>query len=105
MQRAQLIAQLVLVKLAIVLLVFLTYKLFPFNWAAMYAKLPRMMVVNANAANAVVESVKTCVDLVAQGRLDFSYLVTHRLPFDRLHAAYELYSNKKDNSIKVLMSL
>ena len=78
---------------------------FPFNWAAMYAKLPRMMVVNAQAAGTVVESVKTCVELVFQGRLDFSYLVTHRLPFDRLSDAYELYSNKKDNSIKVLMSL
>jgi L-iditol 2-dehydrogenase len=82
-----------------------TEDIFPFNWAAMYAKLPHMMVVNSQQANEVVPSVRTCVDLVAQGRLDFSYLVTHRLPFDQLAKAYDLYSAKKDNSIKVLMSM
>jgi threonine dehydrogenase-like Zn-dependent dehydrogenase len=82
-----------------------TEDVFPFDWSAMYEKLPRMMVVNSQRAGEVVASVRTCVDLVAQGRLDFSYLVTHRLPFDRLWDAYELYSAKKDNSIKVIMSL
>jgi threonine dehydrogenase-like Zn-dependent dehydrogenase len=82
-----------------------TEDVFPFNWGAMYEKLPRMMVINSARANEVVDSVRVCVDLVAQGRLDFSYLVTHRLPFDKLHEAYDLYSAKKDNSIKVLMSM
>jgi threonine dehydrogenase-like Zn-dependent dehydrogenase len=62
-------------------------------------------VLNSQRAGEVVDSVRTCVDLVAQGRLDFSYLVTHRLPFDKLHEAYDLYSAKKDNSIKVIMSM
>jgi L-iditol 2-dehydrogenase len=79
--------------------------IFPFNWSAMYDKLPRMIVVNSQRAGEVVASVRTCVDLVAQGRLDFSYLVTHRLPFASMQQAYDLYSGKTHNVLKVLISV
>jgi len=78
---------------------------FPFNWWAMYEKLPRMIVVNSRRAGEVVEAVRTCVDLVSQGRLDFSRLVMHRVPFEDLGRAYDMFSARKDGAIKVVISV
>jgi threonine dehydrogenase-like Zn-dependent dehydrogenase len=78
---------------------------FPFNWMAMYEKLPRVIVTNSARAGNRVEAVRTCVDLVAQGRLDYSYLVTHRLPFADLQRAYDLYSAKTHSAMKVVISV
>ena len=80
-------------------------EIFPFNWQMMYEKLPRMIVTNSARAGNRVEAVRTCVDLVAQGRLDLSYLVTHRLPFKDLQQAYDLYSGKTHQAMKVLISV
>lgn len=82
-----------------------TEDVFPFNWTAMYDKLPRVVVTNSARSGDRVESVKTAVDLVAQGRLDFSYLVTHRLPFKDLQQAYDLYSAKAHSAMKVLINV
>ena len=78
---------------------------FPFNWWTMYEKLPRMIVVNSRRAGEVVDAVRTCVDLVAQGRLDFSRLVTHRMPFEDLGRAYDTFAGRKDGAIKVILSV
>lgn len=78
---------------------------FQFNWWSMYEKLPRMIVVNSRRAGEVVDAVRTCVDLVSQGRLDFSRLVTHRLPFAELGRAYDMFSQRKDGAIKVIISV
>jgi threonine dehydrogenase-like Zn-dependent dehydrogenase len=82
-----------------------TEDVFPFHWTEMYDKLPRMMVTNSARAGVRVGVVQNCVDLVAEGRLDFSYLVTHRLPFERLQEAYDLYSGKTHQAMKVIVSL
>jgi len=78
---------------------------FPFNWTAMYEKVPRMIVTNSLRAGDRVDAVRTCVDLVAQGRLDFAHLVTHRLPFSEIQRAYDLYSGKTSSVLKVLISV
>jgi threonine dehydrogenase-like Zn-dependent dehydrogenase len=82
-----------------------TDDVFPFNWQAMYDKLPRVIVTNSARAGNRVESVRTCVDLVAQGRLNFSYLVTHRLPFSEIQQAYDLYSAKTHSAMKVVIAV
>lgn len=78
---------------------------FMFNWHEMYMKLPRMIVTNSARSGNRVDVVRTCVDLVAQGRLDFSYLVTHRLGFHELQQAYDLYSAKTHSAMKVVVSV
>ena len=78
---------------------------FPFNWWSMYEKLPRMVVVNSRRAGEVNDAVRTCVELVAQGRLDFSRLVTHRVPFDDLGRAYDMFAARRDGAIKVIISV
>ena len=64
-----------------------------------------MIVVNSRRAGEVVDAVRTCVDLVSQGRLDFSRLVTHRVPFEELDRAYDMFAQRKDGAIKVIISV
>jgi L-iditol 2-dehydrogenase len=78
---------------------------FPFEWATMYNRLPNIIVTNSARAGEVFPAVVTCVDLVAKGRIDLSYLVTHRVPFDNVGEAYELFSRRNDNAVKVLINL
>ncbi len=78
---------------------------FPFEWAAMFNRLAHVIVTNSARAGEVVPAVQTCVDLVAQGRLDMSYMVTHRLPLSEVGRAYELFSGRKDNAVKVLIAI
>lgn len=80
-------------------------QVFPFHWGAMYFKLPTIHVINSARAGEVVGAVQTAVDLVAQGRLDLSYLVSHRLPFKEVGRAYELFSKRQDNALKVLIDV
>ncbi len=49
--------------------------------------------------------IKTMVDLKARGIIDPGKLVTHRLPFEDLQRAYDMYLNQEDEVIKVVMSL
>ena len=78
---------------------------FMFNWGVMYSKLPTILVTNSARAGEVTPNVETCVDLVASGRLDISYLVTHRVPFEEVGHAYDLFCERKDNAIKVVIEV
>ena len=71
----------------------------------MTAKLPTIVVVNSARGGTMAAAVKQCVDLVNQGRLDLSYLVTHRMGMDGVQQAYDLYSQKTDGIIKAVMSI
>ena len=49
------------------------------------------------------DAVATTVDLVSQGRLSVDHLLTHRLGWQDVGRAYEMYSGKLDNSLKIVM--
>ncbi len=76
-----------------------------FDWLAMYDKLPTIMVVNSRRSNDVVPSVQSAVDLVARGGLDLSYMATHNFSLDEVGRAFELFSNRTDNVLKVLINV
>ena len=78
---------------------------FPFDYSTMMSKLPTIVVTIAGRAGESPRYIEKCVDLMSQGRLDLSHLVTHRMKFDDVQAAYDTYSEKKDMSIKVVMEL
>jgi len=78
---------------------------FPFNYDAMMNKLPTIIVTRQSRALDPAQYIEECVDLVTQGRLDLSHMVTHRLPFDQVQQAYDMYSDKLDNVIKVVMEI
>ncbi len=78
---------------------------FPFNYDAMMSKLPTILVTVGSRTDDPASYVKQCVDLVHQGWLDPSGLITHRLPFQEVQTAYDIYSRKSDNVIKVILEL
>jgi L-iditol 2-dehydrogenase len=76
---------------------------FEVEWSKLYSKLPHMIVTNSAMVGENVTGVKMCVDLVKQGRLDLSYLLTHQMSWFDVQRAYDTYSGKLDNSLKVVM--
>lgn len=75
------------------------------DWERMYEKLPRMITTSSARVGERAKTVAAVVDLVSRGRLDLSYQATHRLPFDDVGRAFEMYSKKLDNSLKVIIDL
>lgn len=78
---------------------------FNFTFDNMTAKLPTIVVVNSARGGTMPAAVTQCVDLVNQGRLDLSYLVTHQLGLDDVQQAYDLYSQKTDGIIKAVLTI
>ncbi|HLG10408.1 MAG TPA: zinc-binding dehydrogenase [Dehalococcoidia bacterium] len=77
---------------------------FPFDWNAMTSKLPRMIVTNSARSGDMPDTVAATVDLVQQGRLSLDHLMTHRMAWQDVGKAYEVYSGKLDNSLKIVMN-
>ena len=51
----------------------------------------------------VVPNFSLARDLIAQGRIDVSPLVTHTIPFSEIQHGYELFVDRKDGAIKVVL--
>jgi threonine dehydrogenase-like Zn-dependent dehydrogenase len=77
---------------------------FPFDWNAMTGKLPHIIVTNSARSGDMPDTVAATVDLVQQGRLSLQHLMTHRMGWQDVGKAYEIYSGKLDNSLKVVMN-
>jgi threonine dehydrogenase-like Zn-dependent dehydrogenase len=77
---------------------------FEFDWNAMTSKLPRTIVTNSARSGDMPDTVSATVDLVDQGRLSLDHLLTHRMGWEDVGKAYETYSAKLENSLKVVMN-
>ena len=42
-------------------------------------------------------------DMIAQGRIDVSPIISHVLPFQEIQKAYDLFVNREDGAIKVVL--
>jgi alcohol dehydrogenase len=40
------------------------------------------------------------MQLISEGRIDTTHLITHRYPLSRIQEAYDLFANHTDNVIK-----
>lgn len=74
------------------------------DWAKMFDQQVSVLATSSARSGNPTKAISECVDLVDQGRLDLSHLITHRLSFDDVQQAYETYSGKLDGSIKVVMT-
>ena len=50
------------------------------------------------------ERMRKLMELVRQGRLDLSPLITHRFALDEIEEAYELFGNQRDDVVKVAVT-
>ncbi|MCA1992563.1 MAG: glutathione-dependent formaldehyde dehydrogenase [Coleofasciculus sp. S288] len=46
---------------------------------------------------------RSLLDLVQNGQIDPSFVITHRLPLEEAPHGYEIFNNKKDNCIKIVL--
>ena len=76
-----------------------------FDWSAAYSRLPNIVVTNSAAAGERGHFVAVCVDLVAQGRLDLSYLATQRFAWDEIPQAFDTYATQKDRALKGIIAV
>ncbi|MBV9134803.1 MAG: zinc-binding dehydrogenase [Chloroflexi bacterium] len=77
----------------------------PFDWQAAYSKLPTIVVTNSAAAGVRGRFVSACVDMVANRRLDLSYLATHRFNWDDVPRAFASYAVEKDRALKGIIAV
>ena len=42
--------------------------------------------------------------IVSEGKLDPSFVITHKLPLEKAPQAYELFKHKEENCIKVVLN-
>ena len=78
---------------------------FTLDFAKMFDQQISMLATASARSGNATAAIKECVKLVEQGRLDLSGLITHRMGFEDVQRAYDTYSGKLDNSIKVVMSV
>ena len=78
---------------------------FPFDWGRVYTKLPNIIVTNSAQAGERTRLVAACVDLVAQGRLDLSYLADASFWLERGAGAFDVYSTQKDRALKGVIAV
>ena len=49
--------------------------------------------------------IQEAVDILSKGKIDLSWLITHRFAFDDAPAAYNLYANRNDGLIKLILDI
>ena len=78
---------------------------FPVNYDALMARLPTIVATIGGRTVDPTAHIRDCVELVRQGRLELSHLVTHRIPFDEVQSGFDLCSRRSDNVLKVVMEV
>ena len=43
------------------------------------------------------------MDMIAQGRVDVSPIITHHIPFDQIQRGFEMYADRSDKAIKIVL--
>lgn len=51
----------------------------------------------------VEEDIHLALELIVQGRIDVKPILTHRFPLERVQEAYDLFADRKDGCIKVIV--
>lgn len=79
--------------------------IFPFDWTLLERRLPNIIVTNGSQSGELAAAVDITVHLVAEGRLRVDHLVSHRLSWHQVGRAFDLYSQKTDDALKVIMNM
>ena len=77
----------------------------PFDYFAAACKQLTLVGTVSATCEAPARPIQTAVDLKRRGSPDLSWLVTHRLSFANAAKAYELYADRRDGVLKVVMEV
>lgn len=77
----------------------------PIEHELMMARMPTILPCQGGHIPEPMEPIRTVVDMKSRGIFDPGRLVTHRVPFEDVQMAYDMYEAQSDEVIKVVMSL
>lgn len=80
-------------------------KVVAFDYLSAISKQLRMIGTVSATCEEPAKPIQEAVDLQAKSRIDLSWLVTHRLKFKNAADAYELYANREDPLIKLVLEI
>jgi threonine dehydrogenase-like Zn-dependent dehydrogenase len=78
---------------------------FAFDYETFFRKYATTTSIAGAAFEPGEKSSYAALDLVASGAIDVTPLLTHRLPFDRVHRGYELARDRSDGAVKVVVEM
>jgi L-iditol 2-dehydrogenase len=76
----------------------------PFDFGKFFEKQPMLMCTGKTAAEPGLLSFKLAIQMVAQGLIDVSNLVTHCLDLSEINRGFELAKSRTDGALKILLS-
>ena len=77
----------------------------PIEYHRLMEKQPRMIPTNGALSGDPISHIREIVGLRERGWCDPGKLLTHRLPFSNVQTAYDMYEQRQDNIIKVVMDI
>lgn len=78
---------------------------FPIDYDALMGRMGTIIATIGGRTTNPTQHISDCVNLVSEGRLDLSHLLTHRLPFDQVQQAFDLYAEKPEGFLKVVIDI
>jgi L-iditol 2-dehydrogenase len=76
-----------------------------FNYKTFSKKEIRLLPTITHSRPDPTEGVALAVELIGRGRLDVSWMVTHRFPLAEVAKAFEIYANQADGCLKVVVEV
>jgi threonine dehydrogenase-like Zn-dependent dehydrogenase len=76
-----------------------------FDYMNLFRKHPIMVTSSRTEQEPGYESFKLAMDMIAQGRIDVTPLMSHRLSLSQIEQAYDLALHKKDGAVKVILDM
>jgi len=76
----------------------------PFEHYKLTRKYPILVPTVSSATDDPTEFIKKAVKLVEQNRLDISWLVTHQMNFTNVQKAYDMYDQRSNGVIKIVIN-
>ncbi len=77
----------------------------PLNFRQFFANTPTIVPTAGAASGDAVGHIERMVELKERGWWDPGEMVTHRMAFDDVKAAYDMYENREDRMVKAVMSM
>ena len=75
----------------------------PLNFRQFMFKTPTVIATIGATSGDAIHHIETMISLKDRGWWDPGEMVTHRLPFDEVKKAYDMYENREDNVVKVVL--
>jgi L-iditol 2-dehydrogenase len=77
----------------------------PFNFEKLFHKCCRAQTIVGATVEADQASTRKAIELIANGRIDVSQIITHRLPFADVIEAYELHRTRGERCLKIVIEM